>query len=187
LLLIVIAANLVVLVALAFVYPHLMVSPGPLSREHSELATDCFACHAPWRGAAAPRCTECHALAEIGLRSTKGVALPQQGLKTSLHQQLIEQDCVACHSDHAEPKLTQRSRKPFSHDLLCVAMREVFRYSPGSCRWSRMTTRLSTGSLVPVVSDDLPAVFPRLVPMVSDHHPAVSDRMEATGRNEGGQ
>ena len=54
-LLIVIAANLVVLVALAFVYPHLMVSPGPLTRGHAELATDCFACHAPWRGAAAQR------------------------------------------------------------------------------------------------------------------------------------
>jgi hypothetical protein len=40
-----------VLVALAFAYPHLMVSPGPLVKGHAELATDCFACHAPWRGA----------------------------------------------------------------------------------------------------------------------------------------
>ena len=123
-LLIVIATNLVVLVALAFVYPHLMVSPGPLTRGHAELTTDCFACHTPWRGAAAPRCTECHALPDIGLRSTKGVALPQQGLKTSFHQELIEQDCVACHSDHVGPRLTRRSRKPFSHDLLRVAVRD---------------------------------------------------------------
>jgi hypothetical protein len=50
-LLIVIALNLVVLVALAFAYPHLMVSPGPLVKGHAELATDCFACHAAWRGA----------------------------------------------------------------------------------------------------------------------------------------
>ena len=121
---IVIAANLVVLVALAFVYPHLMVSPGPLSTGHAELTTDCFACHAPWRGAAAARCTECHVLADIGLRSTRGVALPQQGLKTSFHQELIEQDCVACHSDHAGPRLTRRSRKPFSHELLRVAVRD---------------------------------------------------------------
>jgi hypothetical protein len=41
-LLIVIALNLVALVALAFVYPHLMVSPGPLVKGHAELATDCF-------------------------------------------------------------------------------------------------------------------------------------------------
>jgi hypothetical protein len=123
-LLVVIAVNLVVLVVLAFVYPHLMVSPGALSSGHADLTTDCFACHAPWRGAAAQRCTECHAVADIGLRSTKGRALPQQGLKTSFHQELIEQDCVACHSDHAGPKLTHRSRKPFSHDLLRVAARE---------------------------------------------------------------
>jgi hypothetical protein len=123
-LLIVIAANLVVLVSLAFAYPHLMVSPGSLSRGHTELATDCFACHAPWRGAAAKRCIKCHAPVDIGLRSTKGVALPQRGLKTSFHQDLVEQDCVACHSDHAGPRLTQRSRKPFSHELLRVAVRD---------------------------------------------------------------
>jgi hypothetical protein len=123
-LLIVIAANLVVLVALTFVYPHLMVSPGPLVRGHAELATDCFACHAPWRGAVSDRCMECHALPDIGLRTTKGVALPRQGLKTSFHQELIEQNCVACHSDHEGPKLTQRSRKPFSHALLRTAVRD---------------------------------------------------------------
>lgn len=123
-LLIVIAANLAVLVALAFVYPHLMLSPGALARGHAELAADCFACHAPWRGAAAQRCTACHAPADIGLRSTKGVALPRQGLKSSFHQELIEQDCVACHSDHAGAKLTQRSRKPFSHELLRAETRD---------------------------------------------------------------
>lgn len=123
-LLIVIAVNLVALVALAFVYPQLMVSPGALSRGHAGLATDCFACHAPWRGAAAQRCVECHALADIGLRSTRGAVLPRQGRTSSFHQQLIEQDCVACHSDHAGPRLTQRSRKPFSHDLLRAATRD---------------------------------------------------------------
>ena len=66
--------------ALAFVYPHLMVSPGPLVRVGTaDLATDCFACHAPWRGAAAQRCIACHAVADIGLRTTKGVALAAAG------------------------------------------------------------------------------------------------------------
>jgi hypothetical protein len=140
----VIAANLVVLVALAFVYPHLMVSPGALAAGHAELATDCFACHAPLRGATSERCISCHAVADIGLRTSKGVpivkaAVPPNGLaanrtinsgknraavKTSFHQELIEQNCVNCHSDHGGPRLTQRSRKPFSHDLLNVATRE---------------------------------------------------------------
>lgn len=127
---IVIAANLLVLVALAFIYPYLMVSPGPLVPEHAALATDCFACHTPLRGASAERCMVCHALPDIGLRTTKGVATQvtlatgTTRLKTSFHQELTEQNCMACHSDHAGPKLTQRSRKMFSHALLRGETRE---------------------------------------------------------------
>ena len=120
-LLIVIALNLVALVALAFVYPHLMVSPGPLVKGHAELATDCFACHAPWRGASSALCTDCHAVASIGLKTSKGVPITSAAVGTvkgSFHQALIEQDCMACHSDHQGPQLTRRSRKPFSHALL---------------------------------------------------------------------
>ena len=123
-LLIVIALNLLVLVALAFVYPHLMVSPGPLVKGHAELTTDCFACHAAWRGASASRCTGCHAVEDVGLKTTKGVPIAAATVKGSFHQDLIEQDCMACHSDHQGPRLTQRSRKPFSHGLLKVAVRD---------------------------------------------------------------
>ena len=126
---IVIVANLVVLVALAFVYPHLMVGPGALAPEHAALATDCFACHAPLRGASADRCIACHALPDIGLRTTKGVATKPisataaNQIKMSFHQELTEQNCMDCHSDHAGPKLTQRSRKKFSHALLRLETR----------------------------------------------------------------
>ena len=123
-LLTVIALNVLALVVLAFAYPHLMVSPGPLVKGHADLATDCFACHAAWRGAASTRCTECHAVADVGLRTTKGVPIPVATVKASFHQELVEQDCIACHSDHQGPKLTKRSRKPFSHGLLKTAMRD---------------------------------------------------------------
>ncbi len=123
-LLIVIAINLVVLVVLAFVYPHLMISPGPLAKGHTELATDCFACHTAWRGASPGRCTQCHAVAEIGLKTTKGVPIAVATIKGSFHQQLEDQDCMACHSDHQGREPTQRSRKPFSHALLKVAVRD---------------------------------------------------------------
>ncbi len=119
-----IGANLVVLIALVFVYPHLMVSPGALMSAHRELSTDCFACHAPLRGVASDRCIACHTVADIGLRTTKGVVLPSRSIKTSFHQSLSEKDCVACHSDHADPILTKRSSKPFSHELLRVDLRE---------------------------------------------------------------
>lgn len=121
---IVIALNLVALVALAFAYPHLMISPGPLTKGHEALATDCFACHAAWRGASTPLCIACHAVADVGLRTTQGMPIGSRAIKLSFHQELIEQDCMACHSDHEGPKLTQRSRKPFSHALLKPTVRD---------------------------------------------------------------
>jgi len=124
----IIAANLLVLVGLAFAYPHLMVSPGPVVAAHAEVGTDCFACHKPWRGAVATLCIECHALPDIGLRTTKGAAIvpssTQPRLKTSFHQDLIEQDCMACHTDHRSPRLAQQNRKAFSHALLRPAVQQ---------------------------------------------------------------
>jgi hypothetical protein len=119
-----IVANLLVLIGLVFAYPHLMVSPGPLVKAHADLATNCFSCHVALRGTAADKCVACHALPDIGLRTSKGAALPQKGLKTSFHQQLSEQNCMACHTDHAGPKLVQGSRKLFSHALLKPEVRQ---------------------------------------------------------------
>ncbi len=124
----IIAANLLALVGLAFAYPHLMISPGPVIKAHAEIGTDCFACHKAWRGAAAPLCIQCHVVADIGLRTTKGAAIAQKAnqprLKTAFHQELLEQNCTACHTDHRSPRLAQQSRNAFSHGLLRPAVRE---------------------------------------------------------------
>ncbi len=119
-----ITLNLAALVALVFAYPHLMVSPGAVMPAHAEINTDCFACHAPLRGAAADRCIKCHALADIGVRTTKGAPVERKAVKASFHQQLLEQDCMACHSDHTGPRLTERRGKRFSHQLLRADVRE---------------------------------------------------------------
>ena len=63
-------------------------------------------------------------MADVGLKTTKGVPIPTRIVEVSFHQELIEQDCMACHSDHQGPKFTKRSRKPFSHALLKVAVKE---------------------------------------------------------------
>jgi hypothetical protein len=127
---IVICADLVVLVALAFVYPQLMLAPGALDKEHAGLSGNCFACHTPLRGATADRCIACHKLPDIGLRTTKGATIVNaRPVKVSFHQELNDPNCMACHSDHAGPKLTQRSRKPFSHAML----REVARDRCETC------------------------------------------------------
>ncbi len=121
---ILVSLNLALLVALVFVYPHLMVSPGKIIASHAGIASDCFACHAPLRGASSARCVACHALPDIGLRSTQGKPIVRKTLKVPFHQELLEQDCMACHSDHAGPKLTQKNRKLFSHALLRSTVRD---------------------------------------------------------------
>jgi hypothetical protein len=60
----------------------------------------------------------CHSLPDIVLRTTKGAPIiDAKPAKASFHQELNDQNCMACHSDHAGPKLTRRSRKLFSHAL----------------------------------------------------------------------
>ena len=109
---------------LTFAYPHLMVSPGPLTRAHVELTTDCFACHVPLRGAPSERCIACHSVPDIGLRSTKGAALAKPAVKTSFHQDLIEASCTECHNEHQGLQLNRRGQKTFSHELLRTTSRD---------------------------------------------------------------
>ena len=112
----VIVANLVGLVALVFVFPGAMVSPGELVPAHAKLANDCFACHAPFRGTTTDRCVQCHALTDIGVRTTTGAVIEyatKSRISASFHGELIEQTCAACHTDHG--RLVERR---FSHDLL---------------------------------------------------------------------
>lgn len=116
------ACNLAVLAALVFIYPNLMVGPGPLIPGHQALEGDCFACHSAGRGASSEKCASCHKPADIGLRTTLGGALLKP-VKAAFHQELLNQDCVACHSDHAGVKRFARQRQ-FDHSLLKPSTRE---------------------------------------------------------------
>ena len=113
-----IAVNLCVLIALAFIWPHMMVAPGPLIPAHAEFATDCFACHSPMLGVSADRCVTCHKVADIGLRTTKGVPIVKKSGTIPFHQSLTKAACVDCHTDHSGPKLVQSRKQSFSHALL---------------------------------------------------------------------
>jgi hypothetical protein len=113
----VLAANLIVIAILAFVYPNLMVGPGKLIPGHKQLETDCFACHAPLRGASSDRCISCHKPAEIGRLTTTGQPVLKPLTSTPFHQKLTTQDCVACHSDHAGVKRFRQQGR-FNHALL---------------------------------------------------------------------
>ncbi len=119
----IVAANLALLVLITFLYPQWMVAPGPPIEAHAALETDCFACHTPFIGSRPAKCVQCHQPAEIGLVTTKGLAIANERKLVPFHQDLIEQDCVACHSDH---KGVQAFRPigQFSHELLQVKTRD---------------------------------------------------------------
>ena len=119
-----IAVNLVLLTLLAFLYPQFMVAPGPLIPMHANLETNCFACHAPMRGAVAEKCIVCHLVADIGLRTTAGAAVIRSSAIAPFHQGLISQDCMGCHTDHTRAALMPGSPSTFSHALLSAAIRE---------------------------------------------------------------
>ena len=115
--LLIVALNLVILVALAVFAPHLMIVPGNNIDAHTEIAKDCFACHTPFLGSRPAKCIACHKVAEIGLKTSKGVAIAKEKKNVAFHQKLVEEDCVACHSDH---KGVQAFRPigQFSHELV---------------------------------------------------------------------
>lgn len=113
-----IVAALCGVIAITFVLPHLMVAPGPLMPAHSRITTNCFACHAPFKGASATRCMACHKVADIGIRTTTGAPFRRDGDGIAFHQSLTKTDCMACHSDHSGPQLVRTSRQRFAHGLL---------------------------------------------------------------------
>ncbi|MCW8905241.1 cytochrome c3 family protein [Sedimenticola sp.] len=119
----IVAANLLVLVLLAIIAPQLMISPGNPVDAHAELSDDCFACHTPFIGSTAEQCIACHAVADIGLKTTKGIAIDKEQKNVAFHQKLVEEDCIACHSEH---KGVQPFRPigQFSHALLEVSVQE---------------------------------------------------------------
>jgi hypothetical protein len=114
---------LAIVIGLAVVYPGIMISPGPLVTAHSELAADCFACHAPFRGPSAQRCMTCHTPADIGRRTTKGVAITPASGRPPFHEMLASQNCIACHRDHLEPFFTASKMTRFDHSLLTSTVR----------------------------------------------------------------
>lgn len=113
----VIAANLVVLVVLVLVYPHLMVSPGKLIPGHAKLDSDCFACHTTFTGAESEKCVTCHKPEDIGKLTSVGLPIEKPLTSTPFHQKLISNDCISCHSDHAGVKRF-RTTGHFNHQLL---------------------------------------------------------------------
>jgi hypothetical protein len=122
-LLLIITLNVAALVLITFLYPQLMISPGKPIAAHAELADDCFACHSAFVGSPKEKCIACHKVDEIGKITTTGLPIANENKNVAFHQQLVEQDCVACHSDHNGVKAF-RPIGQFSHNLLESSLSE---------------------------------------------------------------
>lgn len=135
LLLTIVALNLVGLLLTALFWPHLMISPGQPMAAHAEIATDCFACHSPFVGATPGQCIACHQVARIGLETVDGQpiadstadtiadTIAKEEKRVAFHRQLLEDDCLACHSEHRGVQAFRPIGR-FSHDLLQPVARE---------------------------------------------------------------
>jgi hypothetical protein len=100
-----------------------MVGPGKLIAGHKQLETDCFACHAPFRGSNAERCIKCHQPEQIGRLTSAGQPIVRAKSPVPFHQKLTEQNCLACHSDHAGTRRFLKHGR-FDHALLQTTTRD---------------------------------------------------------------
>jgi hypothetical protein len=114
---IILSINLLLIVVLTFVWPHLMVAPGKLIPGHQAITTDCFACHSAFKGVSATKCIGCHKPADIGKLTTLGSPVTTPLSRTPFHQALSSQNCIGCHSDHAGVR-RYRLQGSFDHSLL---------------------------------------------------------------------
>jgi hypothetical protein len=112
-----VAVVLAGIVALVFIQPRMMISPGVLRPAHAGLEGRCSTCHAPFRGAVAGRCVSCHAVADIGRRTTRGEVIVSPAGRPPFHQSLTSQNCLSCHTEHHGAS-SARPVASFSHSLL---------------------------------------------------------------------
>lgn len=120
------AALLIAMTAIAaftLLLPERAVAPGPVADPHHAFAQDCFACHAPFMGASDERCMSCHKIASIGLTTVAGEPLHRAPASVPFHQQLADQNCLACHTEHEGIARLESSRR-FSHDLILPEVRQ---------------------------------------------------------------
>lgn len=106
---------IVVLVFLMVYYPHAMISPGELLKDHQKLNSECLSCHIPFGGISNEKCISCHKLSNIGSYK-KG-----EQVKPIFHQQLSNQKCNSCHTDH-QGIFPEKTVNSFKHELLSLAI-----------------------------------------------------------------
>ena len=92
-------------------FPHATINPGELVVAHQKLNNNCFSCHKPFGGIANEKCISCHSLKDIGKNNLS------KNKKPPFHQQLSNQECSSCHSEH-QGLIPEHPLGGFKHALL---------------------------------------------------------------------
>lgn len=108
---------LIASIAITYYFPHVMINPGELSQGHQNLSGKCLSCHQLFRGVSNNKCISCHELSEIGKDALHSLDTISKKEKVLFHESFIDQDCIACHSDHKGINPTLSLSK-FEHSLL---------------------------------------------------------------------
>jgi len=108
---------IVVCIGLMYQYPHVMLNPGELVEGHQKLNEKCLSCHKPFWGISNDKCISCHKLSEIGKDTLHINDTIKNKEKFLFHQNLANQECASCHTDHkgVKPDMPLSS---FPHELL---------------------------------------------------------------------
>ncbi len=91
---------IIVSVGSSYFYPHAMLNPGDLIKAHHDINDKCLSCHKPFSGISNEKCISCHKLSEIGKDTMKIKDTSGTKKKILFHQQLSNQECSSCHTDH---------------------------------------------------------------------------------------
>jgi hypothetical protein len=96
-------------------FPHATINPGELVEGHQKLKNECLSCHKPFGGIANEKCISCHSLKDIGKNN-----LGKEN-KPLFHQQLSNQACNSCHSEHLG-LIPEHAISGFNHELLSTSI-----------------------------------------------------------------
>ncbi|MCX6204904.1 MAG: hypothetical protein NTZ19_01460 [Bacteroidetes bacterium] len=114
-----IIAIIVFCISLSYFFPHAMLNPGELVQGHQELNKKCLSCHTAFSGISNEKCISCHKLSEVDKVFLKGMDSSSNKAKIMFHQQLLNQECSSCHTDHKGIKPGMLISR-FKHELLSV-------------------------------------------------------------------
>jgi len=104
-----------------FYAAELWVAPGHSTPGHRAIAQDCFACHKPFFGTPAERCTVCHAFDRATTVEANGKIRPGSPL-LAMHREVARQNCNHCHTSHLTREVTTATPR-FDHVMLSAATR----------------------------------------------------------------